>query len=83
MRLVKRLVTLVWVGALLATGCALYLVNTDTVTVDLVWLEIPETSLSVVLFVTFLPTPLLPQIACLHCVPVYTYCILRCIVVHL
>ena len=53
MRLVKRLVTLVWVGALLATGCALYLVNTDTVTVDLVWLEIPETSLSVVLFVTF------------------------------
>ena len=54
MRLVKRLVTLVWVGTLLATGCALYLVNTDTVTVDLVWLEIPETSLSVVLFVTFL-----------------------------
>ena len=53
MRLVKRLVTLVWVGTLLATGCVLYLVNTDTVTVDLVWLEIPETSLSIVLFVTF------------------------------
>lgn len=34
-------------------GCVLYLVNADTVTVDLVWLEIPETSLSVVLFVTF------------------------------
>ena len=53
MRLFKRLVTLVWIGTLLVIGCVLYLVNTDTVTVDLVWLEIPETSLSVVLFVTF------------------------------
>ena len=53
MRLLKRLVTLVWVGVLLVAGCLLYLVNADTVTVDLVWLEIPETSLSVVLFVTF------------------------------
>ena len=53
MRLLKRLVTLVWVGALLMAGCILYLVNADTVTVDLVWLEIPETSLSVVLFATF------------------------------
>ncbi|HAN80862.1 MAG: hypothetical protein CMD54_03150 [Gammaproteobacteria bacterium] len=53
MRLLKRLVTLVWTGALLVIGCVLYLVNPDTVTVDLVWLEIPETSLSVILFVTF------------------------------
>ena len=53
MRLLKQLVTLVWIGTLLVIGCVLYLVNTDTVTVDLVWLEIPETSLSVVLFVTF------------------------------
>ena len=53
MRLLKRLVTLVWVGVLLVAGCILYLVNADTVTVDLVWLEIPETSLSVVLFATF------------------------------
>lgn len=53
MRLLKRLVTLVWVGVLLVAGCILYLVNADTVTVNLVWLEIPETSLSVVLFVTF------------------------------
>ena len=37
----------------MVTGCILYLVNSDNVTVDLVWLEIPETSLSVVLFVTF------------------------------
>ena len=53
MRLLKRLVILVWVGTLLVTGCVLYLVNANTVTVDLVWLEIHETSLSVVLFVTF------------------------------
>ena len=53
MRLLKRLATLVWAGTLLLIGCVLYLVNPDTVKVDLVWLEIPETSLSVVLFVTF------------------------------
>lgn len=53
MRLLKRLAALIWAGILLVIGCVLYLVNPDTVTVDLVWLEIPETSLSVVLFVTF------------------------------
>ena len=53
MRLLKRLVTLVWVAILLVTGCVLYLVNSDTVKVDLFWLKTPETSLSVVLFVTF------------------------------
>lgn len=53
MRLFKRLITLVWAVTLLVTGCVLYLVNAESVTVDLVWLRIPETSLSIVLFVTF------------------------------
>ncbi|MBH96414.1 MAG: hypothetical protein CMD87_04060 [Gammaproteobacteria bacterium] len=53
MKLLKRLANLAWVAALLVLGCVLYLVNPDPVTVNLVWLEIPETSLSVVLFVTF------------------------------
>ena len=53
MKLLRRLVTLVWVATLLVTGCVLYLFNSDPVTVDLVWLQIPETSLAVVLITTF------------------------------
>lgn len=53
MKLLRRLVTLVWVTTLLATGCVLYLFNSDPVTIDIVWLQIPETSLAVVLITTF------------------------------
>ena len=53
MRLMRRLVTLVWVTTLLLTGCVLYLFNSDPVDIDLVWLQIPETSLAVVLITTF------------------------------
>ena len=53
MKLVRRLVTLIWVATLLVTGCVLYLFNSDPVNIDLVWLQIPETSLAVVLITTF------------------------------
>ena len=53
MKLVRRLVTLVWVTTLLVTGCVLYLFNSDPVDIDLVWLQIPQTSLAVVLITTF------------------------------
>tara|TARA_B100000989_G_C19402108_1_gene410446 strand:+ start:156 stop:395 length:240 start_codon:yes stop_codon:yes gene_type:complete len=53
MKLLRRLVTLVWVATLLVTGCVLYLFNSDPVTIDFVWLQIPETSLAVVLITTF------------------------------
>lgn len=53
MKLLRRLVTLTWVATLLVTGCALYLFNSDPVDIDLVWLQIPETSLAVVLITTF------------------------------
>ena len=53
MKLVRRLVTLIWVATLLVTGCVLYLFNSDPVDIDLVWLQIPETSLAVVLITTF------------------------------
>ena len=43
MKLLRRLVTLVWVATLLVTGCVLYLFNSDPVTIDFVWLQIPET----------------------------------------
>jgi len=53
MKLVKRLVTLIWVVTLLVAGCVLYLFNSDPVAIDLVWIQIPETSLAVVLIATF------------------------------
>ena len=53
MKLLRRLVTLTWVATLLVTGCVLYLFNSDPVDIDLVWLQIPETSLAVVLITTF------------------------------
>ena len=53
MKLLRRLVTLVWVTTLLVIGCVLYLFNSDPVIIDLVWLQIPETSLAVVLITTF------------------------------
>ena len=53
MKLVRRLVTLIWVTTLLVTGCVLYLFNSEPVDIDLVWLQIPETSLAVVLITTF------------------------------
>ena len=53
MNLVRRLVTLIWVATFLVTGCVLYLFNSDPVDIDLVWLQIPETSLAVVLITTF------------------------------
>lgn len=53
MKLLKRLVTLAWVLALLVTGCVLYLFNSETVTIDLVWFQIPAISLAVALMSTF------------------------------
>jgi len=53
MKLVKRLVTLTWVITLLVAGCVLYLFNSDPVSIDLVWIQTPETSLAVVLIATF------------------------------
>ena len=53
MKLVKRLVTFFGVVSLVVTGCILYLFNPDPVVVDLVWLQIPATSLAVVLIATF------------------------------
>jgi len=53
MKLVKRLVTLTGVITLLVAGCVLYLFNSDPVAIDLVWIQIPETSLAVVLIATF------------------------------
>ena len=53
MKLLRRLVTLVWVTTLLVIGCVLYLFNSDPVIIDLVWLQIPETSLAVVLITIF------------------------------
>lgn len=53
MKLLKRLVTLVWVLTLLVAGCVLYLFNADPVAIDLVWIQIPQTSLAVVLISTF------------------------------
>ena len=49
----KRLVTLIWVVTLLVAGCFLYLFNSDPVAIDLVWIQIPSTSLAVVLIATF------------------------------
>ena len=53
MKLLKRLVTLIWVLTLLMAGCVLYLFNADPVAIDLVWIQIPQTSLAVVLISTF------------------------------
>ena len=53
MKLLKRLVTLIWVLTLLMAGCILYLFNADPVAIDLVWIQIPQTSLAVVLISTF------------------------------
>ena len=53
MRLIKRLVTLLWVLTIFVTGCILYLFNSDPVVLNLVWLEVPPTSLAVVIIVTF------------------------------
>ena len=53
MKLVKRLVTFLGVVTLLVIGCVLYLFNSDPVVIDLVWLQIPATSLAVVLIATF------------------------------
>ncbi len=53
MKLLKRLVTLAWVLALLVTGCVLYLFNSETVAIDLVWFQIPAVSLAVALMSTF------------------------------
>ena len=53
MRLIKRLLTLLWVLAIFVTGCILYLFNSDPVGLNLVWLEIPPTSLALVIIVTF------------------------------
>ena len=53
MKLVRRLVTFFGVVTLLVTGCVLYLFNSDPVVIDLVWLQIPSTSLAVVLIATF------------------------------
>jgi putative membrane protein len=53
MKLLKRLVTLVWVLTLLVAGCVLYLFNADPVAIDLVWIQVPQTSLAVVLISTF------------------------------
>ena len=53
MKLLKRLVTLIWVFTLLMAGCVLYLFNADPVAIDLVWIQIPQTSLAVVLISTF------------------------------
>jgi hypothetical protein len=53
MKLVKRLVTLTWVITLLVASCVLYLFNSDPVAIDLVWIQVPETSLAVVLIATF------------------------------
>lgn len=53
MKLLKRLATLIWVLTLLMAGCVLYLFNADPVAIDLVWIQIPQTSLAVVLISTF------------------------------
>lgn len=53
MKLVQRMVTFCGFVALLVTGCVLYLLNSDPVVIDLVWLQIPATSLAVVLIATF------------------------------
>ena len=53
MKLLKRLVTLIWVLTLLMAGCILYLFNADPVAIDLVWIQVPQTSLAVVLISTF------------------------------
>ncbi|MEK9669887.1 MAG: LapA family protein [Gammaproteobacteria bacterium] len=53
MKLLKRLVTLIWVLTLLMAGCVLYLFNADPVAIDLVWIQVPQTSLAVVLISTF------------------------------
>lgn len=53
MGLLKRLVTFSGFVALLVTGCVLHLFNSDPVVIDLVWVQIPATSLAVVLIATF------------------------------
>lgn len=53
MRLLKKLVTLTGVILVLVTGCVLYLFNSDPVVLNLVWLEVPPTSLAVVIIATF------------------------------
>lgn len=53
MKLVKRLIALAWMLTILAVGCVLYLFNSDSVVLDLVWMKIPPTSLAVVLIATF------------------------------
>lgn len=47
MRLLKRLVTMIWVMTLLVTGCVLYLFNPTPVTLDLVWIQLPSLSIAV------------------------------------
>jgi len=53
MKLLKRAVTMIWVLALIVTGCVLYLFNATPVSIDLVWLQLPDISLAVALLATF------------------------------
>ena len=53
MRIIKGLITSVWVAAVLAIGCLLYVRNSQFVSIDLIWLQIPEESLAVVLISAF------------------------------
>jgi hypothetical protein len=47
MKLLRRLVTLVWVLTLLVTGCTLYLFNPTEVALDLVLIQLPAVSVAV------------------------------------
>lgn len=54
MKLLKRLVTMAWVLSLLVAGCLLYLFNSTAVTLDFIWVQLPDVSLALVLTVTFI-----------------------------
>ena len=53
MKLLKRLVTAVWVLGLIVAGCLLYLFNSTPVTLDFIWFDLTGVSLALTLAVTF------------------------------
>ena len=53
MRFIKRVVVILWVITLFVFSCLLYLRNPDPVSLDLVWVQLAEESLAVIIIAVF------------------------------